>query len=236
MSPETGPWPLVLHRVAADDEMTMMMTLLHPRSRRILMCLWITYCCCCCCPVSTALQTSSHSTSLFSQHRSTTLTVLFASSGASTATREAETTTDHADVNQSPARTLSRRAGETALSKVQWLGSRMTEPEVEMQRPPGTLQSHQYFGQPANDRGEVSSIFEMADDYETEPPLKKKEKVEGTGGTLYIPNAKKLQKKKSSSETKGKAGVGGPGHSRSRQYVLVAWCPPPPRCMKMNGF
>jgi len=79
----------------------------------------------------------------------------------------------------------------------------MTEPEVEMQRPPGTLQSSQYFGQPANDRGEVSSIFEMADDYKTELPLKKKkEKVEGTGGTLYIDKGKKIQKKKSSSEKK----------------------------------
>jgi len=99
---------------------------------------------------------------------------------------------------------VSKKAGETALSGVQWLGNRLTDPDIEMKRPPGTLQSSLYFGHPPKDRSEVRSLFEMADDYETEEQAKeetkKKEKVDGTGGSVYSSSKRQLSE---SSEQSG---------------------------------
>lgn len=67
------------------------------------------------------------------------------------------------------ARNISKRAGEMAIANVQWLGYRMTEPEVTMQRPPDRLQSTQYFGQPSTERSEITTLFDMADDLTRDP-------------------------------------------------------------------
>lgn len=111
-------------------------------------------------------------------------------------------------LNSSGGSTTAKKAGEAALSSVQWLGHRMTEPEIEMQRPPGTLQSSTYFGEPAKDRGEVESLFEMADSRETEEQRRKdeidKNKVDGTGGSIYSTSKRQLDESSEKSGTKAK--------------------------------
>ena len=115
-------------------------------------------------------------------------------------TRSTTTTTTQLDS------VVAKNAGEAALSSVQWLGHRMTEPELTMQRPASVLKSSTYFGAPSNLRrgGEVQqSLFQMADDsyYETtEEQLRqddaeiKNSKVEGTGGSIYGASQRQLTK------------------------------------------
>jgi len=150
-----------------------------------------------CSSTAAALQSKSHTLSRHQQQQQFSSTALLNSSSGGSST--------------------AKKAGEAALSGVQWLGHRMTEPEIEMQRPAGTLQSSTYFGEPAKDRGEVQSLFLMADSYETEEQRrqdekkkKKESKVDGTGGSIYSTSKRQLDEssektgtKKSKGEKKG---------------------------------
>ena len=75
----------------------------------------------------------------------------------------------------------------------------MTEPELTMSRPASVLKSSTYFGEPVQDRAEVRSLFQMADDsFETEEELREDDirnaKVEGTGGSIYGDSQRQLTK------------------------------------------
>ena len=102
----------------------------------------------------------------------------------------------------------------------------MTEPGLEMQRPASVLQSSTYFGAPAKDRGEVRSLFQMADSYETEEQLRREElresKVQGTGGSIYSASQRQLSQQSSRSSTSEKK-MGGSKEVKAETKQKQVW-------------